>query len=188
MDLTYFSELNEAEVIALAIVGALVLFAGYKIKKIGFFIVWFLLGFRLVQYLLPTLGEAVPQIVGNELWQNLLPLAGGLLLGLMGFTVEKICVGGIVFGITLAITAQYFGTEMQTMLIGGVVGVVLAGVSTMLMKPAIVLATAAAGAYALVICIFHWANGLDPTTLYMPLLVGITAVGAGVQFATTRRE
>ena len=189
MSIMNLSELNSVEVVFMFVVGLLLLFAGYKIKKIAFFIVWFILGYSLMGYLMPIINNAFPDIVGNSLWQTLLPVAGGLLAALMGFTVEKLCVGGIVFGLTLAITAQYFGTEMQTMVIGGVVGVVLAGAAVMLIKPAIILATSLAGAYVVTMAILYWGAGnIDPQTLYFPILGCGTALGAIIQFVTTRRE
>lgn len=189
MEITDFSQLGDAEIILMLIAGLLLMFAGYKIKKISFFVVWFILGVSLMGYLMPIINNAVPQIRNSDLWQSLLPIAGGLLMGLMGFSVEKICVSGIVFGLTLAITAQYFGAEMQTMLIGGVIGVVLAGAAVMLMKPAIILATAIAGSYALTMAVLHWGGGaIDAEAFYFPILAGGSALGAVVQFATTRRE
>ncbi len=182
------SQLNEAELIAMAIAGLLILFAGYKIKKIGFFIMWFIIGFRIMGYLMPIINNAVPDIAHNELWQNLLPLAGGLLLALIGFSVEKVCLGGAVFGLTIVIAGQYFGTEMQTMLIAGVVGVILAGAAVMLMKPAIILATAIAGAYTIALCILKLAPDINGETFFFPMIVGIAALGAGTQFVTARGE
>lgn len=182
-----FSLLNETEMIFMAVVGALLLFAGYRIKKIAFFLIWFFIGYTLMGYLMPELVKLVPDIANNELWKNLLPLAGGLLVALMGFTIEKICVGGITFGMVMMIVAQYFGTEMQTLLIGGVVGVIAAGASVMLMKPAIIIATATAGSYLILPGIFMLAKDLSTEALYFPLLIGIAAVGALIQFMTTRR-
>lgn len=182
-----FSQLNEAEIILMMVLGALLGLAGYRIKKIAFFLIWFFVGVTLMGYLLPEINKAVPDIARNELWQNLLPIAGGLLMALMGLTIEKICVGGITFAIVLMITAQYFGTDMQTLLIGAVVGVVLAGASVMLMKPAIIIATATIGAYMILPGVFHWVTDLNPSEMYFPLLIGITAVGSVVQFLTTRR-
>ena len=182
-----FSLLNETEMIFMAIVGALLLFAGYRIKKIAFFLIWFFIGYTLMGYLMPELVKLVPDIANDELWKNLLPLAGGLLVALMGFTIEKICVGGITFGVVMMIVAQYFGTEMQTLLIGGVVGVIAAGASVMLMKPAIIIATATAGSYLILPGIFMLAKDLSAEALSFPLLIGIAAVGAIIQFMTTRR-
>ena len=181
-----FSQLNGAELIIMFIAGLLLLFAGYRIKKIAFFLIWFFVGYTLMGYLVPELIKMVPAI-NNDLWRNLLPIAGGLLMALMGLTIEKVCVGGITFAITLMVTAQYFGTEMQTLLIGAVVGVVLAGASTMLMKPAVIIATAAVGAYLTLPGIFQWIPNLDAAALYFPLLIGIGAVGSVAQFLTTKR-
>ena len=182
-----FSQLNGMELVIMFIAGLLLLLAGYRIKKIAFFLIWFFVGITLMGYLMPELNKAVPDIAHNELWQNLLPIAGGLLVALMGFTIEKVCVGGITFAITMMITSQYFGTEIQTLAIGAVVGVVLAGASTMLMKPAVIIATAAAGAYMVLPGVFQWIPNLDAAALYFPLLIGIAGVGSVVQFLTTKR-
>lgn len=183
-----FSQLNSAEVIAMAVAGLLLLFAGYRIKKIAFFIIWFLIGVNLMNIILPELNKAFPDIAGNDLWQNLLPIAGGLLLALLGFSIEKICVGGICFALVMITATQYFGTEMQTLLIAAVIGVVAAGLAVALMKPAIIVATALAGAYTLTVGILYFATSLDGAALYFPILIGLTAVGSGVQFATTKGE
>lgn len=188
MNMMDFSQLNTVEIVFTIVVGLLLLFAGYRIKKIAFFIVWFLLGVTLMNHLMPFIKDAVPAIADSDLWRNLLPIAGGLLVALMGFSIEKVCVGGIAFGLTLAITAQYFGTEMQTLLIGGVIGVVLAGAAVMLMKPAIIIATSVAGGYALTMGILALATSLNPEIYYFPFLIGSSAIGSVVQFLTTRRE
>lgn len=184
MEFDFNLELPELVIMALA--GAAVLLFGYRIKKIAFFIVWFLLGLNLVIYLLPWINNMVPEIGNNALWQNLLPIAGGLLLALLGFSIEKICVGGICFALTMMITVQYFGTEAQTLVIGAVVGIILAGVAVMMMKPAIIIATAIAGAYALTSCILTWLPDISPETYYFPILIGLAAIGAIFQFITSK--
>ena len=168
--------------------GLALMFLGYKIKKIAFFVVWFLLGYILTGYMMPIINGAVADIANSELWQNLLPIAVGLLLGLMGFSVEKICLGGACMGLALLITAQYFGTDIQTMVIGGIVGAVLAGFAVMMMKPAAILATSIAGAYALTLAILKIVPDLDGETLYWPMILGFGALGAVVQFLTTRHD
>lgn len=181
------SGLETYELVLFIAIGLAMLCFGYRIKKIAFFIIWFLLGLNLVRILMPTLNEMVPQIVGNELWQNLLPIAGGLLLALLGFSVEKLCVGGICFALVMIVTAQYFGTEIQTLAIGGVIGVIAAGAAVTLMKPAIIIATSVAGAYALTLVILTLATQINQETYYWPILLGLTALGAIIQFATTKR-
>lgn len=183
---TDFVDFSNYELIIMAVAGLLVMFAGYRIKKIAFFIVWFLLGMSITSNLMPSLTGLVPEIAENPLWQNLLPLAGGLLLALLGFTIEKLCVGGICFVLVMAITVQYFGTEVPTLLIGAVVGVIAAALAVRLMKPAIIIATALAGAYVLTIGILTWIPGISREIFYFPLLVGLAAIGAVAQFATTK--
>ena len=168
--------------------GLVLLFLGYKIKKIAFFIIWFLLGYIATGYLMPIINGAVAEIASSSLWQSLLPIAGGLLLGLMGFMIEKVCLGGAVFGLTLMMTAQYFGTEIQTMVIGGIVGAILSGLSVMMIKPATIIATSVAGGYALTLAILALAPEINAETFFWPMILGFSAVGSLVQFITTRHD
>ena len=170
----------------MAIAGVLLLFLGYRIKKVGFFIIWFLIGFNLMRILMPAINSVSPDAIKTELWQNLLPIAGGLLLALLGFSIEKLCVGGMVFAMIIMLTAQYFGTDIQTLVIGAIIGVVLAGLAVTLMKPTIIVATSLMGAYTLALAIFKFSS-LDFQTYYFPLLIGLTILGSAVQFATTKR-
>ena len=181
---TTVSKFSEAELVVMMAIGAAVLFAGYRIKKIAFFIVWFIIGLNLTHFIMPWINSTLPDIADSDLWQNLLPVAGGLLLGLMGFSIEKICVGGIAFALTMMIVVQYFGTEMQTLAIGAVIGVVAAGTAFMMIKPAIIIATALAGSYAITVGTMQLA-GLEES-VYFPMLIGIAVLGAAVQFATTK--
>ena len=180
-------KLGIPEAIIMLGLGLAVLMFGYRIKKIAFFIIWFILGFNLILWLLPTINDLIPDIANSELYQNLLPIGGGLLLALLGFSVEKICVGGICFAVIMLITVQYFGTEMQYLAIGGIVGVIMAGVAVTLMKPATIIATALAGAYALTLSILKLNSEIDFGVMYWPMILGITAVGALFQFLTTKR-
>ena len=115
------------ELILMIAVGLALMFFGYRIKKVAFFIIWFLIGYNIMISLMPIINTAVPQIAANQLYQNLLPIAGGLLLALLGFSVEKLCVGGICFGIIMVITVKYFGTDMGVLAVGAIIGVVAAG-------------------------------------------------------------
>lgn len=180
------SRLQTPELIVMVIVGVLLLFMGYRIKKVAFFIIWFVVGYNLVSLFMPNLRELVPAINESDLWSILLPVAGGLLLALLGFSIEKLCVGLMVFGLTMMVTIQYFGTDWQTLAIGAVVGLILGGLAVTLMKPAVIIASSLAGAYALTMAILTWASGLDAGALYFPMLIGFTAVGSVAQFMTTK--
>ena len=182
-----FSNLGTPEMIIMAAVGLALMFFGYRIKKIAFFIIWFILGYNLVTFLMPTINNLVPQIAESSLYQALLPIAGGLLLALLGFSIEKLCVGGICFALIMVITVQYFGAEMQTLAIGGIIGVIAAGAAVMLMKPATIVATAAAGAYALTVAILFLFPDINKEIYYFPILGGLALLGSVFQFATTKR-
>ena len=181
------SKLGIPESVIMIGLGLAVLCFGYRIKKIAFFIVWFLLGFSLMGVVMPYINGAVPEVATSELYQTLLPIGGGLLLALMGFSIEKLCVGGACFALTMLIVVQYFGTDMQTLIVGGIIGVFVAGFAVMMMKPATIIATAVAGAYALTLAIMNLNPEINFEAFYWPMLGGIAAVGSIFQFLTTKR-
>ena len=174
------------ELIIMLGLGLAVLLFGYRIKKIAFFIIWFLLGYIGLSYLLPELIKIWPAI-DTDLYRALIPIGGGLLLALLGFSIEKFCVGAICFALTILIGVQYFGTEMQTLAITSVVGIIAAGVAVMLMKPATVIATSVAGAYAITLALLTLIPSISQETYYWPMLIGMTLVGTVFQFLTTKR-
>lgn len=179
------AEFTEAELVIMMAIGAAALLAGYRIKKIAFFIVWFIIGLNLSRFLMPWFGTMFPDFASSNFWQNLIPIAGGLLFAMMGFTIEKICVGGIVFALVVIVAAQYFGDGIEVIATSSVVGVIAAGVAVMMMKPAIILSTSLAGAYVLTVGVIQL-SGLNQDTAYFPMLIGITAFGAITQFLTTK--
>ena len=182
----FIKDFQTPELIIMLGIGLAVLLFGYRLKKIAFFIIWFLLGYIGVTYLMPEITKLLPDVASNELYQILIPIGGGLLLALLGFSIEKLCVGGICFVLVMLVSAQYFGTEMQTLAISAVVGIIAAGAAVMLMKPATIIATAAAGAYAIALAILALAPNLDFGVYYWPLIIGVAAVGSIFQFLTTK--
>lgn len=182
-----FSQLAPYELLILAGLGLAVLLFGLRIKKIAFFVVWFLIGYILTSYLMPVISSAVKEIADNNLWQTLIPIGGGVLVGLLGFTIEKICVGGIAFALVVIITMQYFGTDMQTVLIGGIIGVVASGVAVHMINPATIIATSLSGAFVITMVILTWFTSISYEIYYFPMLIGITILGSIFQFYTTKR-
>ena len=174
------------ELVFTIIIGLLACFFGYRIKKITFFILWFLLGFNLMRFFMPTINGWFPEIAGVELWQNLLPICGGLLLSLIGFTIEKICVSGLCFCLVMVIGIRYFGTDIPVLLISALVGLIAGALAVRLMKPSIIAVSAIAGAYALTNVLFSFLPQLDRVLLYLPILAGIAVIGAIFQVTTTK--
>lgn len=182
-----FEEMAPYELLIMAALGLTLMLFGYRIKKIAFFIVWFLIGYNLMIFIMPLINGAVPQIAGSQLYQTLLPIAGGLLLALLGFSIEKLCVAGICFFLVMMITVQYFGTDIPTLAVGAIIGVVAAAAATAMMKPAIIIATALAGSYALTVALLNIFPVLNERILYFPLIGAFALLGAIFQFATTKR-
>ena len=169
-----------------AAVGLAVLLFGYRIKKVAFFIIWFLIGYNLMMLLMPIINGAMPEIATEKLWQILLPIAGGLLLALLGFSIEKLCVAGICFFLVMLITVQYFGTDVLTLAIGAIIGVFAAAAATAMMKPAIIIATSIAGAWALTLALLNIFEVIDAAVFFLPLIAAFAILGAIFQFATTK--
>ncbi len=169
-------------------IGLALMLVGYRIKKAAFFIIWFLLGYIGTGYLMPIINGAMGEVADSIFWQSLIPIIGGLLLALMGFMIEKICLGGAVFGLTLMMTAQYFGTEIQAMAIGGIIGAILAGVAIMAIKPATIVATSVAGGYALTLAILALVPDLSGEAFFWPMILGFGALGTIVQSINCRHD
>lgn len=186
LDLTHY---EEWQMWAVGGAGLALMLVGYKIKKAAFFILWFILGYIGTGYLMPIINNSMADVANSDFWQGLIPILGGLLLALMGFVIEKIALGGVVFGLTLMMTAQYFGTEIQTMAIAAIIGAVLAGAAVMMMKPATIVATSVGGAYALTLAILSIAAGsIDSGTAFWPMIIGFSVVGTLIQFLSTKHD
>lgn len=176
------------ESLIMAAIGLAVLLFGYRIKKIAFFIIWFLIGYNLTMLLMPAINGAVPQIAESALYQILVPICGGLLLALLGFSIEKICVAGICFFLVMLITVQYFGTDVPTLAVGAILGVVAGAAATAMMKPAIIIATALAGGWALTVALLEIFPTISKEIFYFPFIVAFALLGAIFQFATTKHS
>ena len=174
------------ELVIMLLLGIVVLFFGYRIKKVAFFIAWFILGFVGTSYLMPQISQAIPEVANTQIYQILIQITGGILLSLLGFSIEKLCVGGLCFALVMLVSVQYFGSEMQTIAISAIIGVVVAGVAVMMMKPAAIIATSGVGAYAVTIAFLMLITGVSYNTFYWPMLIGFTLVGSIVQFLTTK--
>ena len=176
------------ELLIFSAIGLAVLLFGFRLKKAAFFVIWFLLGYVLTsKFLLSLAFQWIPQLNSNPaFWNILLPIAGGLLLGLLGFSIEKFCVAGITFITTIVVAINYFGPDMQVIVISAIIGVILAGLATAMIKPATVIATSVVGAYVVTLVILFLCK-IDSSIYYFPILIGLSALGSIFQFVTTKR-
>lgn len=167
-------------------IGLVICLFGYRIKKVTFFLIWFFLGVFLTYYLLPFINTLYPTIASESLYQTLLPLIGGLLLSLLGFSLEKICVSGICFFATLLFTIHHFGIESPSIFIGALIGIILGVLAVRLMKPATIIATAIIGAYIMVFTLFSLFTKI-PQSFFLPVIISVATIGTLIQFLTTKR-
>ncbi|MBO7664885.1 hypothetical protein J6S46_03465 [Candidatus Saccharibacteria bacterium] len=176
------------EVILALILGAFVCLFGYKLKKIVFFIAWFLIGYTLMSRFMPFINQSVPAIAESSLWQFILPIAGGLLLSLLGFSIEKLCVGLLAFFTTLAVAVNQFGVSGEVIGIACILGVILGAVAVNMIKPATIIITAIAGSYVMTDAIIALFPGslARGSVLALLVLAGIALVGAIFQFSNTK--
>jgi hypothetical protein len=129
------------ELIIAILIGLLTCFAGYKIKRIAFAIIWFIIGYWLVKTYLPN-------VIDNQFWQWILQVAAGALLSLIGLSIEKLAVSFTAGIVVTFFILQHFGpaTDWTLPAIAIAIGVVTGVVAVSLMKPAIIIYTAFFGA------------------------------------------
>ena len=176
------------ELIFTIAIGLLVLLFGFRLKRIAFFVIWFLIGYVLMHdYIMGFINSSVPEIATNSIYQLLLPIGGGVIMALLGFTIEKLCVSSITFAAVMLITINYFGTELLTLGIGAVVGVILGAFAVRMIKPATIIATSGIGAYALTLAVFELFKDLNHATFYFPILIVLMAIGVFFQFGASKR-
>ena len=176
-----------AELLIMLGLGVAVLCFGYRIKKVAFFIAWFILGYTGMTYLMPQIMQWLPEVASTQLYQILIPIGGGLLLALLGFSIEKFCISAIVFALTMLVAVQYFGSDVQTLAIAGVIGAILGGASTIILKPACIIATAGVGSYAITLALLRLIPDIDYNTFYWPMIIGFAGAGALFQFMTSKK-
>lgn len=170
------------ELIVAVLIGLLTCFAGYKIKRVAFAIIWFIIGYWLVKTYLPNLIE-------DPFWQWILQVAAGALLSLIGLSVEKLAVSFTAGIIVTSFILQHFGPATDWVLpaIAIAIGVVAGAIAVALMKPAIIIYTAFFGANLLATAIVSLVPeearfaGLD-----LVLLGAIGAGGAIYQFKSCK--
>ena len=173
------------EIVLALILGAFVCLFGYRLKKLVVFLAFFLIGYSLMGRLMPILNQYLPAIAESSFWQMLLPVCGGLLLSLLGFTIEKLCVGLLVCFATIALGVNQFGMTWEVVAIAAIIGVILGAIAVNMIKPATIIVTAIAGALVVADAIFALTNSI-PHNYYILILVGIAAVGAIFQFTNTK--
>ena len=106
-------------------------------------------------------------------------------MSLLGFSIEKLCVGLLVCFTTIAIGINQFGLSWETVAIAAIIGVILGAIAVNMIKPATIIVTAAVGALVVTGAIFALTTSISHN-YYTLILIGIAAVGAVFQFTNTK--
>ena len=168
-----------AEIIAL-IVGLILLFFGYRLKKIAITIIWFIIGYWLVS-------QFADKIIADRMWQFILCCAGGLILGMFGMTIEKLAVFvsvGFAFFLS-AMNAFGPATNLVLPAICAAIGVVAGVIAVWCIKPMVIIATSIQGAQ-LVLANALLLLGIVQPQWYLIAYVALIIVGGLFQWNNCR--
>lgn len=162
-------------VIAIALVGW-----GYRLKRIAFAILWFIAGYLISKSLLP-------HVTTSETLLAVLPIGGGLILSLIGLSIERFCVfiSAAVTAFMIAIENLGGYTSWANVFIAIAIAVVVGCIAVWLMKPAIIAITSLAGAHVISLALLSLFS-IAHNPWYLIFLVVIAGFGAAHQFATTK--
>ncbi len=165
---------------AIAIIaGVFLCLFGYRIKKIAFVLIWFAIGYYLVS-------QFASQITSDPTWQQILPIASGLVLGILGFSIEKLCIFAVTaFSISTTIIDALRLSEPLHIAAAIAVGIVCGCIAVAIIKPAGIISTSISGAKF--ITKYLIATTSIPHEPYFLIILAVCAgVGILFQFKTCR--
>ena len=113
---------------------------GYRLKKVAFIVIWFIIGFYLMSLL-------APQITSDTTWQLIMQVAAGILLGMLGFSIEKFCIFAVAtFSVSTAIIETFQLAEILPIALAIGAGVVVGCIAIAFIKPVSIITTSLSGA------------------------------------------
>ena len=175
MDLSNFSlNLNTfagyEALIAIALGVFLCLF-GYKLKRVAFVIIWFAIGYYLMALV-------APKMTSDPTWQQILPIAAGVVLGVLGFSLEKLCIFAVAtYAVSTTLIDTFLITDPLYIALAIAAGVIVGVIAVKLIKPVGIITTAFSGAkliakYSIAeLAIAHYPN--FPVILLATAIIGI---------------
>jgi hypothetical protein len=161
------------------IIGVFLCFFGYRVKKIAFTVVWFIIGFYLMSLV-------APHITSDQTWQTLLPIIAGLAMSLLGFTIERFCIfAAATYAVSTTIIETFQMTEFLPIIFAIAAGVVVGCIAVSFIKPLGIITTSLSGAKLLAKYIISIAN-LSHEPYFYAILIGCFALGVLFQYRTCR--
>lgn len=167
------------EAVISIIVGIVMCFFGYRIKKVAFIVIWFIIGYYLANL-------AVPHITSDPTWSKLIPVGVGLVTGMLGFSIEKFCIFAIAaFTVATTIIETFQLTELLMIGLAIGAGVVVGCIAVSFIKPLGIITTALSGAK--LIAKYAVAGlSLSHYPYFILILVGCAVIGMLFQFKNCR--
>lgn len=164
--------------IAIAIGVFLCLF-GYRIKKVAFIIIWFAIGYYLASLV-------VPHFIEDPTWRQLLPIGVGVITGVLGFSLEKICIFAVAaFSVSTTIIDLFQMTEVLPIAVAIAAGVVVGCIAISLIKPLGIITTALSGSKLIAkYSVAQFALAHNPN--FLIILAVAAAIGIVFQFKNCR--
>lgn len=164
--------------IAIAIGVFLCLF-GYKLKRVAFVIIWFVIGYYLMSLI-------APKLTNDPTWQTLLPIAAGVVLGVMGFSLEKLCIFAVAtYAVSTTLIDTLMLVEVPHIALAIAAGVIVGCIAIKLIKPLGIITTAFSGAkliakYSIAeLALAHYPN-------FPMILIAAAAIGIIFQFKSCK--
>lgn len=170
-------------VVALILAFAVCLF-GYKLKKIAFFIIWFIIGYQI--------GKLIPPETFNndQVWTFVVPIAVGILFSMIGLSVERLCVALLAGAIGFFLTIDFLGgtyTFMPNVVVAIAAAVILGCIAVAAIKPMIIFITAVGGAYYIGLSLVSM-FGLAHVPFFYIITIVAAAFGLGFQFTQNKGQ
>ena len=136
IDLSFLS--GYEALIAIAIGVFLALF-GYKLKRVAYVIIWFVIGYYLASLV-------APHITADPTWQKLIPICAGVVLGVFGFSLEKLCIFAVAtFAVSTTIIDAFQLTDVLWIALAIAAGVIVGVIAVSFIKPLGIITTALSG-------------------------------------------
>ena len=193
MDITAFN-VTITPIIAI-IIGLILAFAGYRLKRIAMSIIWFVIGYSIM-------GQFAPNLIEDPFWQMILRIAAGAILSMIGLSIEKLAVSLTTGVVVTWFIIQHFGPVTSWVLpcVAIAIGVVAGTIAVWAMKPAVIVFTGIEGANLLATNILALITNIlalipaeilgklpfDNALLFTIVFVIIAVVGITSQWQSTR--
>jgi len=135
-----FSSIAGYETLIAIAIGVFLCLFGYKLKRVAFVIIWFAIGYYLMSLL-------APKLTNDPTWLQLLPIAAGVVLGVFGFSLEKLCIFAVAaYAVSTTLIDTFLLYEPLHIALAIGAGVVVGLLAVRLIKPFGIVTTAFSGA------------------------------------------